>query len=282
VKLFVDNLTNIDFSYLHNTRGLIGESWLAQLVLTGSLNQQGMICDFSIVKQTVRDWLDQTVDHVLVVPKHMPNLKIEKGDHQTTIHWTSPSGEKFSCISPACAITLVDADIIDKTSLANWCQTKLKNLFPDEVVTLELAFQAEATTGAFYHYSHGLKKHAGNCQRIAHGHRSKIEIWENNQRSTELEQAWAQRWGDIYIGTNEDLVNVTEISGAHYHTYQYTAEQGNFELTWPQSRCYDIETESTVEFIAQHIAAQLKQEKPENQYRVKAYEGVGKGAIAET
>ena len=54
MKLFVDNLTNVDFSFLHPQRGLMGESWLVQLELDGSLNDQGMICDFGIVKKEVK------------------------------------------------------------------------------------------------------------------------------------------------------------------------------------------------------------------------------------
>ncbi|MDO6806920.1 6-carboxytetrahydropterin synthase, partial [Wenyingzhuangia sp. 1_MG-2023] len=76
----------------------------------------------------------------------------------------------------------------------------------------------ERIDSAFYHYSHGLKKHNGNCQRIAHGHRSRIEIFCNGERSDELEQQWAQRWRDIYIGTSADLVaNQEEGEGTGQH-----------------------------------------------------------------
>jgi hypothetical protein len=40
-----------------------------------------------------------------------------------------------------------------------------------------------------------------------------------------------------------------------------------------------IETDSTVENLAQHIAATLKSEHPEDDFRIEAYEGVDKGAI---
>jgi hypothetical protein len=41
-----------------------------------------------------------------------------------------------------------------------------------------------------------------------------------------------------------------------------------------------MDTDTTVELIAAHMASRIKTEYPEDSVRVKAYEGVGKGAIA--
>jgi len=49
--LFVKKLTNIDFSYLDVERGMVGESWLIDIELTGELDDQGMVVDFGIVKK---------------------------------------------------------------------------------------------------------------------------------------------------------------------------------------------------------------------------------------
>ena len=135
--------------------------------------------------------------------------------------------------------------------------------------------------GAYYHYSHGLKKHLGNCQRIAHGHRSRIDIWANGVKSAVLEQRWADEWKDIYIGTRSDLLAKPQYHGAVYYHFAYEAQQGPFEITLPERCCYLMETESTVEFIAHHIAQKTRQENPDSFIRVKAFEGINKGAIAE-
>ena len=82
MKLFVDNLTNVDFSYLDAKRGLLGESWLVELELDGSLNEQGMICDFGIVKKQVKQWFDSTIDHALVIPELMDSLTYREQDTQ--------------------------------------------------------------------------------------------------------------------------------------------------------------------------------------------------------
>ena len=281
--LFVDNLTNVDFSFLDPQRGLLGETWLANVRLIGELDEQGMVCDFGTVKKVLRHWLDTELDHRLAVPVKSPNIRIEEDGDFLQIHWQFGSnGEFLSTRSPRDAIALVDAEVLTQESIAAWCITQLKQHFPMSVARLELDFSLEAMDGAaFYHYSHGLKKHKGNCQRIAHGHRSRIDIWANGIKSPALEQRWADEWKDIYIGTNEDLTAQPDYAGTAYYQFNYDAEQGPFEIILPQRCCYLIDTDSTVEFIAHHIAQKTRQENPDSSIRVKAYEGINKGAIVE-
>jgi 6-pyruvoyl-tetrahydropterin synthase len=280
--LFVDNLTNVDFSFLDPQRGLLGETWLANVRLIGELDEQGMVCDFGTVKKVLRHWLDTELDHRLTVPVRSPNIRIEEDGDFLQIHWQFGSeGEFLSTRSPRDAIALVDAEILTQETIAAWCITQLKQHFPMSVARLELDFTLEAMDGAYYHYSHGLKKHLGNCQRIAHGHRSRIDIWANGKKSPLLEQRWADEWKDIYIGTREDLTSQPRHAGVSYYQFNYEAEQGPFEITLPQRCCYLIDTDSTVEFIAHHIAQKTRQENPDTAIRVKAYEGINKGAIAE-
>lgn len=280
--LFVDNLTNVDFSFLDPQRGLLGETYLANIKLQGELDEQGMVCDFGTVKKIVRHWLDTELDHRLAVPIHSPHITlVDEGDF-LDIRWQFGQGTQFlHTRSPRDAIALVDAETLSPESIARWCITQLKSLFPDSVAQLELSFTREEAPGSYYHYSHGLKKHLGNCQRIAHGHRSRIDIWENGHKSSELEQLWANRWSDIYIGTRADIKAEPIYNNAPYYHFAYISQQGPFELTIPQKVCYLIETDSTVELIAQHFAQATKIERPNSVIRVKAYEGIHKGAIAE-
>lgn len=280
--LFVDNLTNVDFSFLDPQRGLLGETWLANVRLHGELDEQGMVCDFGTVKKVMRHWLDTELDHRLAVPIRSPQIRIEEEGDFLSIHWQfGNSGEFLHTRSPRDAIALVDAEILTAETVAEWCISQLKQQFPLSVARLELDFTLEAMTGAYYHYSHGLKKHKGNCQRIAHGHRSRIDIWANGKKSPKLEQRWADEWTDIYLATRDDLIAKPQHAGADYYQFAYEAEQGPFEITLPQRCCYLIDTDTTVEFIAHHIAQKTRQENPETFIRVKAYEGINKGAIAE-
>lgn len=278
--LFVDNLTNVDFSFLDPQRGLLGETWLANVRLHGELDEQGMVCDFGTVKKLTRKWLDDELDHRLAVPAQSPNIRVTADGDYLDIEWRfGDQGEFLHTRSPRDAIALVDAEVLTAESVAKWCITRLTSLFPANI-RLELDFTTEAIEGAFYHYSHGLKKHLGNCQRIAHGHRSRIDIWADGMKSPALEQHWADAWSDIYIGTHEDIVARPQIKGVNYYQFAYSAQQGPFEITLPQRCCYLIDTDSTVEFIAHHIAQQTRADNPGKAILVKAYEGIGKGAIA--
>lgn len=285
MHLFVDNLTNVDFSYLDSERGLVGETWLASIVLEGALDKQGMVCDFGIVKKTLRTWLDETIDHSLVIAKQSSHLTVKKNDDIIDVSWRYSDAEDtveyaLDCISPKEAITFIDSDTITTDSVATWCIEQLRHLLPDTIGNIQLTFTPEKITDSSYHYSHGLKKHKGNCQRIAHGHRSTIGIYCNEQRDISREQQWSAQWQDIYIGTEEDLKNSVDKDGETYYHFTYSAQQGDFELSLPAKHCYLIDTDSTVEFIAQHIANSLKQHSPKDDFTVKAFEGIGKGAIA--
>lgn len=279
MQLFVDSLTNVDFSYLDPERGLLGETWIANTQLDGALDAQGMICDFGTVKKTLRNWLDDELDHRLAVPSQSPNLTIREDGDEISLQWrygSENAPKLLECTAPRQAIAIIDTDRITPESASRWCIEQLRPLLPNTIAQLQLSFELEAIEGAFYHYSHGLKKHGGNCQRIAHGHRSRIDIWRNDAPAADLEQQWAESFKDIYIGTHADIVS----EDADSYTFSYSTSQGFFSLKMPRSSCYLIDTDTTVEWIASHIANQLKTQCPNDAIRVKAFEGLQKGAIA--
>jgi len=277
--LFVNRLTAIDFSFLDPVAGLLGESWLVDIELDGSLDHQGMVLDFSEVKKQVKRCIDQEFDHRLLVPTRYAHCQIEQQEHRCDIRFQLTSGETLLHSSQNSAVTLIQAEHINEQSLVQAMVEKLQRVLPDNIQALRLRLYAEPTTDAWYRYSHGLKHHAGNCQRIAHGHRSRIVIYRNGERDPALETEWAARWRNIYIATRSDLQASIEQADHTRYRFGYTANQGLFSLELPSQCCYLVDSDTTVENLAQHIADTLKQEHPGATFRVEAFEGVDKGAI---
>lgn len=274
MRLFVDHLTNVDFSYLCPERGLVGETWLASIELEGDLDSQGMVCDFGIVKKVCRQWLDEMIDHRLLIPRLSPATTMQSANGEESVIFASGKG-KLECHAPTQSFTEIPTANITKSSVAQWCMKELKDKFAESVQGVTLTFGEESINSPYYHYSHGLKKHMGNCQRIAHGHRSRITIWRNDTLAADLMAEWARRWQDIYVGTEDDI---EQEDHTHYH-FRYHAQQGMFYLAIPKAHTYLVRTDTTVEHLAQHIADTLSRETGDA-ITVKAFEGAGKGAIA--
>lgn len=286
MQLFVNDLTVIDFSYLCTQRGMVGESWIVDLTLHGELDEQNMVLDFSKVKKQVKRIIDDTVDHKLAIPTEYSGVNVQhiEGQDYIKVEFESVGGEKIAISSPSDAYCFVDADRIEMSHVIKHLASVIKPQLPANVKKVELSLRAEDISGFYYHYTHGLKKHDGNCQRIAHGHRSKIQIFENDMKSPRLEKEASKLWEDIYVATDEDEVAESELEfiskTQSQVAYKYESSQGKFELAMEKASVYSMPVDTTVELIAQYLADKLKAQYPQNSYKVVAYEGVAKGAIA--
>ncbi len=280
--LFVRDLTVIDFSYLCPQRGLLGESFIVDVELHGGLDATSMVLDFAHVKKLIKKAIDTLVDHKLAYPAQHPALasRVEAGVE--ILSMASQRGN-IQVASPLEAHVAIPAQKVDEQSLTAFLQQQIKPLLPANVEQLVLLLRPEKSTGFYYHYSHGLKKHDGNCQRIAHGHRSTIEIYQHNMLSPRLNKLWTERWTDIYLGTAEDQTDASNCvwvqPQSDSYFFRYQAPQGWFEIALPVSHCEIVPCDTTVECLAEFIANSLKALEPAP-YKVVAYEGVGKGAVA--
>lgn len=296
MQLFVNDLTVIDFSYLCPERGIVGESWIVDIILDGSLNDQSMVLDFGRVKKQVKAIIDQSVDHKLLIPTEHAFTQVTR-EELGTHYWVDflRPNKSIHLYCPADAYAFIDSDVITKESTVAYLQAVIKRELPANVEGLELTLREEVMNGFYYHYTHGLKKHDGNCQRIAHGHRSAIQIFVDGMRSPAWEQRWSRRWQDIYVGTAEDVSEPKQMhlsaaaiqhTGEHHICYSYMAEQGLFELVLPRNENEIMETDTTVECIADYVAHEIAESialesssKSRSAVKVIAFEGVGKGAI---
>jgi len=290
MQLFVNDLTVIDFSYLSKERGVVGESWIVDVLLDGSLNEQSMVLDFAVVKKQIKAIIDEAVDHKLLLPTQETALSVTPSSFNSNhefVDFESDLGSYY-LQSPCCAFAKIDCLFINIDAVTKHLHAIITQQLPSNVEGLTLNLRPEIIESDYYHYTHGLKLHDGNCQRIAHGHRSKIQIFKNEQRSLELEKMWCQRWHDIYIASEADRVSKEEIQlsdtalrklTSDHQFFSYLAPQGRFDISVINKRLDVVDCDSTVELLADFIARQLKQEHSDDNIKVIAYEGVAKGAI---
>ncbi len=275
--LFVEQLTVIDASYLCPLRGLVGESWIVDLELEGALDEQSMVLDFGAVKKQLKRAIDDGPDHTLIVPLHYPAQQTTRlDDGRVRTQFMSLVGG-IEHIAPAAALTLLEAAAVTPEALVAHLIPQLAGIVPANVARIGITLRHEQIDGASYHYTHGLQKHQGNCQRIAHGHRSRLAIAVDGVREPALEAEWAARFRDIYLVTGSHVV----ADDGERLSLAYHAPEGAFELMLPKSRSYLLgaTTDSTVEEIAEHLAQRVAVARPGKRIEVRAYEGVMKGAI---
>ena len=283
--LFVRDLTVIDFSYLCQQRGLLGESYIVDVELHGDLDSTSMVFDFGNVKKVIKRAIDQLIDHKLAYASATPGLTVSQQADMQVLSLKSARG-LIEVASPSIAHVAVPGDVIDFKTVSQFLTAEIQPLLPANVVKVAFNLRTEKSNGFYYHYSHGLKKHDGNCQRIAHGHRSTIEIFQNGMLVPRLNKFWTERWEDIYLGTAEDLSTATQCNylsatpeAQSQYYFRYQAAQGEFQISLPTSHCEIVPCDTTVECLAQYIADVLVKLEPAA-YKVVAYEGVGKGAVA--
>ena len=289
MQLFVNDLTVMDFSYLCPERGMVGESWIVDVILSGDLNEESMVLDFGKVKKQLKQLIDEYIDHKLLVPVEHQYSRVEHDEKsdRVKVDFIRPNNKSIHLNCPAEAYAFVYSQDVTMPSVSDYLKDVIATHLPENVASLELNLRAEVINTPYYHYTHGLKKHDGNCQRIAHGHRSKVVVFENQQENVKLQAYWAKRWCDIYIGSTEDIVDVSETvfslpdgnSGQH-HVFAYESSQGRFELAIPKAESEMMDTDTTVECLAQFMADEHKRLDSNSDFKVLAYEGVGKGAIA--
>lgn len=286
MKLFVKDLTVIDSSYLSDEHGLTADSWIVDMELSGDLNEMSMILDFGKIKKRIKSLVDSTVDHTLIVPADSPNLtRIDSTN--TYIDFCYPAGSiHLSC--PESSFCFLPTKKISNTAIKEYIEKIALDALPNNVAEIAIHLRHEAIHSPFYHYTHGLKKHDGNCQRIAHGHRSKIEIYRGDYRDTQLEAKWAKHWQHAYLATAEDQIEPSQADlseaalkqlGDHY-TFAYQAPQGEFTLAVPKKPTHILPCDTTIECLVDWIKQTLISEEQDESITVIAYEGIGKGAMA--
>lgn len=277
MKLFINALTHLDASLWTPQQGLTGGSWLVDLELTAPQAEDGMILDFGLVKPWAKKLLDQGADHTLLLPTENPQLQIQElADNRLQITSTHPYS--LTVEAPKEAFTLLPFAEITEKALASWLSQSLNQHLPINQGQASIQLHREEL-GSLpeIHYSHGLRLHDGNCQRIAHGHRSKLEVFCNGQADPLAANELAKRWNHAYLFDQADLIRQEKDSVV----IGYQAPQGYFQITLPEKFTCKLPGPTTVENLTLFLFHQLKTKHPEHHWEVRMYEGINKGAVVE-
>ena len=167
MQLFVNDLTVMDFSYLCEQRGIVGESWIVDVVLDGDLNDESMVLDFGLVKKQLKRLIDEHVDHKLLVPLENPITTATPIDGNVRVDFQRLNQRSIHFNCPKEAYAFLYSKSINREAVAEYLRCIIENELPVNVEGLHISLREEVITTPYYHYSHGLKKHDGNCQRIA-------------------------------------------------------------------------------------------------------------------
>jgi 6-pyruvoyl-tetrahydropterin synthase len=293
ITLFYKNVTVLDYAYLDGHKGVIGGSLKVHVEFLGHTDDEGVVYDFSYAKKKVKEIIDRDCDHRLVVPKGL----VRGND---IVKFSYPYGLKDEQITyecPAQGVCELPFAHINKQTICAYLEEQVLKEMPETVDSIRLTLEEETLEAgkSVFHYSHGLKDHYGNCQRLFHGHQNSVDIFVNGAPRRDLEEYLALELfkGNVHFCFWENVANKEEVikscgeklpQGRYEELPQveieYTASQGLFKGSLPGRAIYFMQEETTVENLSIHFARLIKGKlRATDIVEVRAYEGVAKGSI---
>jgi 6-pyruvoyl-tetrahydropterin synthase len=276
--LFLNHFTVLDFAFLAAEEGFQGESLHVSVELQGELDSQGFILDFGVAKKILKALVDESLDHKLVVPNH-PDLKGTAKGFQF---------RGFQYHAPQEAVVVLESESITIKDLEAYLNALAREKLPKNVEAVRFRLEQEARffQEPNFRYTHGLRLHEGNCQRLIHGHRNPIEVWLGNDRLTQWEEFLALEWAGAHFAFAPTLRNTSldlpldRRLEKHQGIAEigYESPQGEFWAEIPASRVILLDQEPSIENIARLGVRRLRESGAPKGIRVVAYEGINKGA----
>lgn len=275
-SIFLNNLTTVDFAFYQADQGIYGESFQLDAELTGLIDHQGFVLDFSVAKKSIKKYVDDVLDHKLAVPAQFAP-KAADNTARLALELPTKHGQiTYTC--PPSAVVAVHTESITRTALEAFLADGLRTVLPDTLTEIRIFLREDPrwVNEANYRYTHGLQYHAGNCQRLYHGHRNPIEVYEDGNRARDVESWLAGEFAGRHFIARPTIQDET----ADTYTVAYLSDQGHFGSNLPKAIAIVLEDEPSVEHIANYAKKIAQREFPGRSFRIKAYEGLNKGAFS--
>lgn len=284
-SLFYKHLTLLDYAFYHKREGVRGNSLIVDIEFQGKLDQEGILFDFSRGKKAVKEVIDEICDHRFIIPSGLLKKKRGQGIFECkTIHGP------ILYEAPEEAFCEIEADPQNVREIARFLEKELLAKMPENIDDVYLALRQEQINSfeSIFHYTHGLKTHYGNCQRLFHGHSNTLSVEVNGQKRRDLERYLADEvFGhSIHFCFFENVINKKDFrySLGRPETdvpvkIAYEGNQGSFSATLPSKMVYFLPIETTVENLSAHFYELVRQEVSQaDKICIRAYEGIAKGA----
>lgn len=293
----IRNFTQIDLAYI-DAKGLIrGNSFRVDAVVTGKVDEnEKVVIDFSACKKIMKQLIDDPVkgyDHKLWI----------YNDSKVEVSTDFPSDmcvvrTPFAYIQgDRNMIRVVDADESNVDgAIASYLQTSLREFYGDHIdvdVRLSRRKVRSHDLSRIYSFSyvHGLKDSTSyGCQNIAHGHHSFIEAkWDDIQGMNHRDLVDVEYHLGLLADKMHNTIfikqeNIYEYrladDGTSWVTLEYKSQnRGLFRMSINTDvhKIKVLETETTVEYLADYVAEQLRGKTKLKQIFVS--EGLTKGAL---
>ncbi len=274
ISLFVDQVTILDFAYLGEDGRAHGESYFVSAELKGTLDEQGFVLDFGRAKKLLKQQIDECLDHRLALSEvQLAQL-------------TKAAPYFYQC--PREALAIFASPTVDMASTTLYLEEKIRPLLGPNIESLKITLEPESRFDhhAHFRYTHGLKLHDGNCQRLIHGHKNIIEVFVNKMKNPELEAELAKLFDDVHFTTQSNLpeyrgpLNIRNCESQDSTLIQYRSSQGDFVAQWPVKDLIVLAQEPSIENITRMAWEYLRHQHGDLPgLAVHGYEGLQKGAI---
>ena len=295
-SLFIKDVDRLDCATFDPSVGITGKSWYVDVQVTGALDDNGFVYDFSLLKKLVKKILKETVDHALLLPIKSSAVEFEKINDMEK--WTlntkaKMSGSKvnwtYEC--PKGAVYPIRSLRVTREIIEQECTKLVRHRLPGTIQKVEVKLRKELgdSNSSFFRYTHGISGHEGLCQRLFHGHRSLVEVFVADEKRTDLERYVAHDlFGSIvHIASVDQVESGVFEPGMKYNkdeavSLSYTGSFGSYSAKIPLNRVFFIKGFTSIEAITNEVALHLKEKfKIQGPVEVRCYEGIDKGAIAE-
>ena len=301
--LFLNNITAIDHAYIDATGAIIGGSVNPTMHVTGEVDEaEKVVVDFSTVKKSLKHIIDAKYsgfDHKLWIIEGFSNCTVEESG-RANLSIVTP---QLTINAPRDAFKFIktpfhlaedgtpnfESAVVDQ--MEQELMSELAVLHPNVGIHISLDFDEAFycnprmdTRAVPFRYTHGLKSSTSwGCQNIAHGHLSFLAAATDNVEATEalLSYIADDIDGTIFI-RKENIIQLTNDS----LMIGYKTDRGDFNMTitgdYAFAKVIGLETETTVEFLAEAIADQYREALREAGVRqLFVSEGLNKGAVAD-